>query len=77
MRRPRGIGRGGEVFVIVKRIVEVMLFQRLNHRPQIARKPAGDTVGYTAGRHFYNLPNVLDMGELCTGSGNSLICNNI
>lgn len=41
------------------------------------RSAKGDTLGYTSGRHFYNLPGRLDVVELCKGSGNSLICNNI
>lgn len=47
----------------------------LNRRPQIARQPEGDTLGYTSRRHFYNLPDRLDMVELCRASSNSLICN--
>jgi hypothetical protein len=35
----------------------------------------GGTVGYTAGRHFYNLPDGLDMVELWNSSGKSLFLN--
>ena len=58
----------------VQRIADL---NRRPHKPRNMTLIRGDTVGYTAGRHFYNLPDGLDMGELCKGSGNSLICNDI